>query len=496
MSEYIMYLRKSRQDNPEETVEEVLFRHEIQLQEYAMKNFHYRIKEEDIYREVVSGETIEDRPEMKKVLKLIESSTVKGVLVIEPQRLSRGDMLDCGTIVHVFRYTNTLVVTPPKTYDLTEKYDRKFFEMELSRGSDYLEYTKEILNRGRVLSRKQGNYIGSVAPYGYTKIKNGKEHSLVINEEEAQYVRMAYDLFIQGHGSHYIGEQLEAMGAKPRKAKHFTPANIRKMLRNPVYIGQIVLNRSQSVKVYEDGCLKTKRVYNPDYETVPGKHEPIISNEIFELANSEACRKARVPSSKEIRFIFAGLAKCSVCGGSLGLKIHTGREHPYRVGCLKKKYCTNTSILYEDFIDLVVNALKEQIQDFEVQIETNVYKEAFETQSLLESLTKRLEKTDEKMGQLCQYLEEGMYTPDMFVKRRDTLIQEKDELQKAVREARKKMSGMKDIKEKTSSLHEALNLLRDDSISPRLKNTFLKKIIKVIYFSRINDEIVLKVVLR
>lgn len=118
-----MYLRKSRQDNPEETVEEVLFRHEIQLQEYALKNFHYRIKEEDIYREVVSGETIEDRPEMKKVLKLIESSTVKGVLVIEPQRLSRGDMLDCGTIVHVFRYTNTLVVTPPKTYDLTEKYD-------------------------------------------------------------------------------------------------------------------------------------------------------------------------------------------------------------------------------------------------------------------------------------------------------------------------------------------------------------------------------------
>ena len=100
------------------------------------------------------------------------------------------------------------------------------------------------------------------------------------------------------------------------------------------------------------------------------------------------------------------------------------------------------------------------------------------------------------MEQLCRYLEEGVYTPDMFVKRRDTLLQEKDELQKAVREAKKKMSGMKDIKEKTSSLHEALNLLRDDSIVPRIKNTFLKKIIKVIYFSRLNDDIVLKIVLR
>lgn len=105
---------------------------------------------------------------------------------------------------------------------------------------------------------------------------------------------------------------------------------------------------------------------------------------------------------------------------------------------------------------------------------------------------------DEKYDPIRDHQRSGhiVYTPDMFVKRRDTLIQEKDELQKAVREARKKMSGMKDIKEKTSSLHEALNLLRDDSISPRLKNTFLKKIIKVIYFSRINDEIVLKVVLR
>lgn len=64
--EYIIYLRKSRQDNENETIEEVLARHEKQLQEYAIKTFGYRIKEENIYREIVSGETIEDRIEIKK----------------------------------------------------------------------------------------------------------------------------------------------------------------------------------------------------------------------------------------------------------------------------------------------------------------------------------------------------------------------------------------------------------------------------------------------
>lgn len=64
MQEYLMYLRKSRQDNPDETVEEVLARHEKQLQEYSIKTFGYRINEDNIYREIVSGETIDDRPEI------------------------------------------------------------------------------------------------------------------------------------------------------------------------------------------------------------------------------------------------------------------------------------------------------------------------------------------------------------------------------------------------------------------------------------------------
>ena len=88
---YVIYLRKSRADNPNESVEEVLAKHEEMLQEYAMKELGVKIPEEWIFREVVSGETIEERPKMSEVLKLLENPNVKGVLVVEPQRLSRGD---------------------------------------------------------------------------------------------------------------------------------------------------------------------------------------------------------------------------------------------------------------------------------------------------------------------------------------------------------------------------------------------------------------------
>ena len=168
---WLIYLRKSRQDDPNETVAEVLAKHEIQLQDHAMRELGGRIPEENIYREVVSGESIDEREEIKKVLARIEDPMVKGVLVIEPQRLSRGDLEDCGRLINAFRFTHTQICTPMMTYDLEHKMERKFFQDELLRGRDYLEYTKEILLRGRIAAVKRGCYIMTVPPFGYNRIK-------------------------------------------------------------------------------------------------------------------------------------------------------------------------------------------------------------------------------------------------------------------------------------------------------------------------------------
>ncbi|MDE5565130.1 MAG: recombinase family protein, partial [Oscillospiraceae bacterium] len=178
-----MYLRKSRADGEHETVEEVLQRHERILQEHALKSFGHAIPEQDIFREVVSGETIKDRPMMRQLLESLQSGEVEEVLVVDPHRLIRGDLRDCGTIIRAFQYSETRFGTPQKSYDLSDKYDRKFLEMELMRGNDYLEYVKEIMLRGRLASVAEGNFIGSVPPYGYDKVKVEKAYTLVENAE-------------------------------------------------------------------------------------------------------------------------------------------------------------------------------------------------------------------------------------------------------------------------------------------------------------------------
>jgi len=285
----IMYLRKSRADDSSQQVCEVLAKHELQLQDYAVREFGKKISEEHICREVVSGETIDDRPVMKKVLHMLESQIYAGVLVIEPQRLSRGDLLDCGRVINTFRYTNTAVITPTKIYNLCDEYDRRFFEMELMRGNDYLEYSKRIMNRGRMASVKQGNYIASVRPFGYNKIIAGsgkdKFHTLEIKQEEADVVKMIFDLYVnKGYGFAKIAKILDSGSVKPLKSDNWSPYSINSILSNPVYIGKIRWNIRKTVKIWKDEKILKTRPFNHNNDEIimaDGKHEAIIDEKIF-----------------------------------------------------------------------------------------------------------------------------------------------------------------------------------------------------------------------
>lgn len=204
----IIYLRKSRKDMDyfkDETIEKTLQRHEKDLQDYIIGLFGKPIPEYNIYREVASGDTIENRPVMQKVLSLIEDEGKKGVVCIEIERLARGNTIDQGIIAQTFKYTGTKIITPMKIYDLDNEDDLSYFEDGLYESRKFLKYTKRILARGRVRSVKEGNYVGSILPYGYNKVKipNEKGFMLVENESEAEVVRLMANLFLNGLNTTY-----------------------------------------------------------------------------------------------------------------------------------------------------------------------------------------------------------------------------------------------------------------------------------------------------
>jgi DNA invertase Pin-like site-specific DNA recombinase len=94
--EILMYLRKSRADDPLLSVEEVLSNHEAILDEWCARNLPYPIPKENRFKEVVSGESIQDRLQFQRVLRMVESPQYKAIIVKEISRLGRPDKQEIG----------------------------------------------------------------------------------------------------------------------------------------------------------------------------------------------------------------------------------------------------------------------------------------------------------------------------------------------------------------------------------------------------------------
>lgn len=122
-----MYLRKSREDIEAEKYGEgeTLARHEKILTNLA-ENRNLKIGK--VYREVVSGETISEREEMQKLLRDVEDEKWAGILVVEVERLARGNTSDQGRVAEAFKYSHTKIITPMKTYDPNNEFDEEYFE--------------------------------------------------------------------------------------------------------------------------------------------------------------------------------------------------------------------------------------------------------------------------------------------------------------------------------------------------------------------------------
>ena len=481
---YLLYLRKSRQDDPNETIEEVLSKHETMLQEYMKREYGFTIPEENIYREVCSGESIEERTEIKKVLARMEDPMVKGVVVIEPQRLSRGDLIDCGRLIQDFRYTKTLIVTPMMTYNLENKMERKFFQDELLRGRDYLEYTKEILFRGRAASAKRGNFVGNCPPYGYNRVKVGKDWTLEPNEN-AIYVKMIFDWYVnECMSSHAIARRLNEMGVPALKAKQWDESVIRGILINKHYIGKVFFATTKGTIIIEDGERKKKTLPQSEDQSiiVDGKHPAIIDEETFnQVPLRQALNAPRIKSGYKLANPYSGIIFCAKCGRAIRLREHVKYEP--RMMCNNNPACFKSATM-SDITKAIITALEfAELPNLEAKLNNNEGDSAKIQRNILTGLQKQLSELRVQEEKQYDLLEKGIYSEELFDRRNAALQEKMEALKKQIHEAKNNIPKEVDYGEKIMTLKKAIEGLKDDSVSPIEKNKLLKAIVKRIEYS-------------
>ena len=502
IEEVLVYSRKSQSDDPNMSVEQVLKKHETILDAWTEKNLGGKVPEKNKFREVVSGEKIASRPEFKKVLKLIESPKIKALLIVEPQRLTRGDLEEIGFLMKRLKYTSTLVITPERIYDLRDEYAWDAFERELKRGNEYLEYYKKIQNRGRLASVAAGNYIGSIAPYGFkktaVKVDNKECPTLKENKEQADVVRMIFDMYVnQDMGRTNICNRLDALGIKPPKGKHWSPPALKDMLENVHYIGKVKWNWRKTVTIVEDSEIINTRPKAKigEYLIYEGRHDGIVPEELFYAAQEKQGRNHRAKPTTKVRNPFASLIYCR-CGRAMSLRFYKKKDgserSPARLLCDGQKHCKSGSVLYDEMIDRVAAVLEQCIEDFEIRLQNDSGDSAKLHAKLIKSLEKKEKELQAK--ELAQWEAQADPDPDkrmpqhIFKQLNEKLLKEKEEVHQALCKAYESMPEPVDYEEKIKLFSDALAALRDPNVDAEEKNKLLKRCISRIEYSRDKPE--------
>lgn len=491
---YAMYLRKSRADLELEALGEgeTLAKHRKMLDALASRHDIHPSQIVE-YREVVSGDSISERPKMQMLLADVHQRKYKGVLVVEVERLARGNTKDQGEVAEAFQASHTKIVTPMKVYDPDNEFDQEYFEFGLFMSRREYKTIRRRLESGKHQSVADGNYILPQRVFGYYIVRpSKKDRTLVIRPDEAKIVQMIFAWYTEEKRSiGWIAKQLTYMGVPTVKGRpEWNRGTIRDMLVNPIYIGKVWWNRANTVKEYDTDAEKLVKVrrYNDTYEIFQGKHDGIIQEDQFE----KACQLAKsqknpaVKHDKEIINPFAGIMECCVCGRNIiATPYPDGRQH--RLAHARDTICKKKSLPMADVIDAFVEALKAMIADFELKIENGSNDaELKQYQIQIETSEAELAKLERKRKRLFQDYEDETYTRDEFLERKQLYNAQIEKLKKQIQDAKESAPEPVDYSEQIVSLHAMIDCIKDPDTSAVAKNKFLKRFIEKITYDSID----------
>lgn len=464
MIKVALYLRKSRDDSDD--IDTTLARHELLLRDYC-KRYHLSIIE--VYKEVVSGENIANRPMMQKLLNDVELNLYDGVVCVEIERLSRGNQIDQVEILEVFKNSKTKIYTLQKVYDLTqEETDQEFFEFALFMSRREYKIINRRMQRGRLQAMNEGYFIAPVTPYGYDKEKQGRGFVLIPNNE-ASTVQSIFEAAASGKSVRSIAKSLNDRGKLTRRGGKWSETTIRQILKNPVYIGKI--NTKQGSK--------------------DGRHSAIVSADLFDAVQRKD-NKPKVKNSQELKNPLAGLLYCALCGSvvcrsanGLGVTVYKCRNAS----------CKNRSIVTKQVESALITELKAELTDFNYILDNyeGVLKnKRQEKEQNIADLEKSIAKQNKALAVACDMLEQGVYSVELFKERTAVIEQTKADLT-AQLDKLNKLVISEDIRAKKAVPILSKVLEQYDTLTVKDKNALLKKIVRRIEYKRIDKDFSLDV---
>ncbi|URZ03026.1 recombinase family protein [Clostridium felsineum] len=499
-----IYLRKSRGE------EEDLEKHRMVLEELCkVKGWRYTE-----YAEIGTSDSIDLRPQMKKLLKDVENDLFDAVVVIDFDRLSRGDGEEQARIKNALKRSETLMITPNKVYDFNIESDDMYSDFEGLMARVEYKQIKKRLCRGKKQGSRRGDWTNGTPPYPYeykqwVDEKNGemitKKKGLVINRDKYEIYRFMIDkVLIDGITPNSIAWDLNKRGILSPRGGRWHGHTIQRILVDETHLGKIISNKSSG-----DGH-KIKRskdskdvVYYPreEWVIVENCHEAVKSQEEYDRLLLFFARETKAPKRRTNRiFPLSGLLKCAKCGHTIQVLCRADRkEEEYIKPCWYKDEFGNKCGNKGAKAHIVYEAVSEQLELYEHELRTALDEGNSDgDEAILREFNmtlQELSKLDKKLCKIDELVEEEYYTTREAKERKAEVKVKMDEAEVRLNLLQIKLNNSKKTttQEKITIIEKFKEAMSKESLTAEEINEWYKSIISHIVWERAEDKLIIEV---
>ena len=488
-----MYLRLSREDGDNSESNSISNQRQI-IKSYAKENdikLSYEYVDDGF-----SGSNFE-RPNFKNMIDDLNKGKFNIIIVKDLSRFGR-DYIESGKYLQkIFPEKGVRFISVNDNYD-SENADMSDTHLILPiRNFINDSYCRDIsmkVKSSKEVKRKNGEFIGAFAPFGYKKDDKDK-HKLVIDKEVSHIIERIFNMKIEGYSSKAIADFLNSIGTiTPSKHKENNGDNfntgfvvknakwdakmINRIISNKVYIG--ILEQGKTTKLN----YKSKKeidVSKEDWIVIQNAHEPIISKSIYLLANKMLLRD--VKQSKDKPCILSGMLYCKDCGSPM-VRRKVKAKDGYNIFYICSEYnntgdCSRHSIKEEYIIKATIQALNDYLSKYNDLLEKvsaiDVSKLTLKVD--FDSLNAEKKKYERLRQSLYMDLEEELITTEEFEKFRNNYLIKIREIEKQI------ITKQNIVEELKAKINDKGSLVSD--IVPNIDSDNLNRLSLVSFIDRI-----------
>ena len=271
--------------------------------------------------EAITGTKTDKRNGFQEMIVRCQNGEIDMILTKSISRFAR-NTVDTLNYVRMLKDKNIAIFFEKENINTLDMNGELLLTIMSSLAQQEVESLSQNVKIGLQMKMKRGEMVGFNGCFGYDYDPETK--TISVNEDEAQTVRMIYDMYLQGYGTTTIAKRLIELGIKNKKGEvSWHTHGVMGIIKNEKYKGDILLG-----KTFTTDPISKRRLANFGEENqyyIRDHHEPIVSREIWDEA--EKIRKKRAKNkvvettgNRERytrQYAYSSMCECAYCGHKL-----------------------------------------------------------------------------------------------------------------------------------------------------------------------------------